>query len=176
MMRGSLFQRAVCTLAAICVIGALAVVAVRPAKAEHFDIGMICRTSKGLAECGWDTYPPEGGINKRQVVSAVAGENISLEWRMRSEFPHGVMRNVTTRLFVAKEDEIGQKKEPDHDGPTILNNTLTADFHSHHTARGHLNFRVPEPGNYLIRIESEFTLKEHGHEHFGAIDLKVENE
>jgi hypothetical protein len=153
---------------------ALGLVATKPAKAEHFDIGMICRTSKGLAECGWDTYPPEGGINKRQVVSAVAGEDVSLEWRMRSEFPHGVMRNVVVRLFVAKEDEIGQKKEPDHDGPTVLNNTLTADFLSHHTARGLLHFRVTEPGNYLIRIESEMTLKEHGHEHFGAIDLKGE--
>jgi hypothetical protein len=163
-------------LAGVAAILTLGVLSTRPARAEHFDIGMICRTSKGLAECGWDTYPPEGGINKRQVVSAVVGEDISLEWRMRSEFPHGVMRNVVCRLFVAKEDEIGQKKEPDHDGPTVLNNTLTADFLSHHTARGQLHFRVAEPGNYLIRIESELTLKEHGHEHFGAIDLKVENE
>lgn len=167
-------RRTFLTLTFVTGVLTLGVLATRPANAEHFDIGMICRTSKGLAECGWDTYPPEGGINKRQVVSAVAGEDISLEWRMRSEFPHGIMRNVTVRLFVAREDELGQKKEPDHDGPTVLSNTLTADFLSHHTARGLLHFRVTEPGNYLIRIESELTFKEHGHEHFGAIDLKVE--
>ena len=108
------------------------------------------------------------------MVEAVAGEDISLEWRMRSEFPHGIMRNVVVRLFVAKEEEIGQKKTPDYNGPTVLNNTVTADFLSHHTARGLLHFRVSEPGSYLVRIESEATIKEHGHEHFGAIDLKVE--
>ena len=56
----------------------------------------------------------------------------------------------------------------------MLDNTITADFLSHHTARGLLNFRVTEPGNYLVRLESEATIREHGHDHFGALDLKVE--
>src|SRR5687767_7774021 len=83
-----------------------------PADAEHFDISLIVRTPKGFAESSWDTFPPEGGLNRRQSITAAAGEDINLEWRMRSEFPHGVMRNVKIRLFVVRVKETGQLEVP----------------------------------------------------------------
>jgi hypothetical protein len=147
---------------------------VRPARAEHFDIDLIVRTSKGQADSGWDTAPPEGGLNPRRWVAAAAGEDIELEWRMQSEFPHGTMKNVTIRLFVVPEAEIGQKELPPANTPRVVNNSFTADYLPHHQAKGLLHFRLTKPGNYLVRIESDLTLKEHGHEHFGAVDLKVE--
>jgi hypothetical protein len=145
-----------------------------PARAEHFDISLIVRTAKGFAESGWDTAPPEGGLNKRQAITAAVGENIETEWRMRSEFPHGTMKNVTILMYVAPEKEIGQLELPAADAPRVIDNSFVADYLPHHQAKGLLHFRVMQPGNYLVRIESEFTQKEHGHEHFGAIDLKVE--
>lgn len=144
------------------------------ARAEHFDIDLIARTSQGQAESGWDTDPPEGGLNPRQSVKAKAGEEVLVEWRMRSEFPHGTMKDVRVRLFVAAEREIGQKDLPPANAPHLVDNEFTADYLPHHTARGHVRFRMPEPGNYLVRIESETTLQEHGHEHFAAVDLQVE--
>ena len=37
------------------------------------------------------------------------------------------------------------------------------------------DFTAPEqPGVYLVRLTSEETQKEHGHEHFSAVDLKLE--
>ncbi|HEU4751767.1 MAG TPA: hypothetical protein VFU47_01585 [Armatimonadota bacterium] len=156
-------------------VGVLAVLAGgRPAGAEHFDITLRLRTSKGVAESSWDTSPPEGGLNARQSVTASAGEELYLEWSFRSEFPHGVMKAVRARLFVAPEGEIGQRKLPPAGTPTVLDNDLVASFRPKHLARGHLYFRAPEPGNYLVRLESEETIKEHGHEHFAALDLKVE--
>jgi hypothetical protein len=145
-----------------------------PARAEHFDISLIVRTSKGFAEAGWDTAPPEGGLNRRQSVSATAGEDLEMEWRMRSEFPHGTMKNVTIRMFVAPEKEIGQLELPSATAPRVIDNSFVADYLPKHQAKGLLHFRVLQPGNYLVRIESEMTLKEHGHEHFGAVDLKVD--
>jgi hypothetical protein len=146
----------------------------RNARAEHFDIDLVVRTSQGQAEASWDTAPPEGGLNRRESVTAKVGEEILLEWRMRSEFPHGTMKNVVVRLFVAREQEIGQTELPAADAPHVLDNSFTADYLPHHTGRGHVRFRVMEPGNYLVRLESETTIQEHGHEHFGAVDLKVE--
>lgn len=145
-----------------------------PARAEHFDVALIVRTSKGQASAGWDTTPPEGGLNARRSVSARIGEEIEVEWEMRSEFPHGTLKNVTVRLFVVPEKELGQKAVPPPGVPCVVDNRFTADYLPHHQAKGRLRFRVTEPGSYLVRIESNFTLKEHGHEHFGAVDLKVE--
>jgi len=159
---------------AVGVVANLALLGTVPARAEHFDISLIVRTAKGFAESGWDTAPPEGGLNKRQAITATVGEDIETEWRMRSEFPHGIMKNVTIRMFVAPEKEIGQLELPAADAPRVLDNSFVADYLPKHQAKGLLHFRVLQPGNYLVRIESEWTQREHGHEHFGAVDLKVE--
>jgi hypothetical protein len=153
---------------------AAAVLGAGAARAEHFDIRLTLRTSAGVARASWDTSPPEGGLNRRERVSAPAGEDVLLEWDVRSEFPHGDMKRVTIRIFVAPEAELGQRKLPPEDGPTVMDNRFTSTFLPHHAARGHVRFRVLKPGNYLVRLESEETLKEHGHEHFAALDLRVE--
>jgi hypothetical protein len=152
---------------------AAAAVSMLPARAEHFDMQLSVRSSKGIAEASWDTSPPEGGFNPRQVVEAAAGEDLLLKWRSRSEFPHGPMKAVRTHLFVVRQKEIGQKPLPPAGTPHVLDNIFTVDFLPHHSAYGHLHFRVTEPGNYLVRLESEETLEEHNHEHFAALDLLV---
>ena len=146
-----------------------------PARAEHFDIYLKLKsTSGGIAESGWDTDPPEGGLHERQVLTLKAGEDLSLEWRIRSEFPHGIMRKAIVRLFVAPESTLGQKQMPQPSDGRVIDNSFTADFLPQHMGRGETHFRVAKPGLYLLRLQSENTLKEHGHEHFAAIDLKVE--
>ena len=145
-----------------------------PAGAEHFDIFMSLRSASGVADSGWDTDPPEGGLHERQVVSARAGEDLVLEWRLRSEFPHGTMKEVGIRIFVAPEGAIGQKQLPAPSAPRVIDNSFTADFLPQHSARGEVHFRVTEPGAYLVRLQSENTLNDQGHEHFAAVDLKVE--
>jgi hypothetical protein len=145
-----------------------------PARAEHFDILLRVTSAKGAAEASWDTSPPEGGLNPRQTVTAAAGEELYLEWRFRSEFPHGNVERVRVRLFVVPEARIGQKAVPPESTPAVVDNRFTSTFHPHHAAKGHLYFRAPAAGNYLVRLESEETIKEHGHEHFAAVDLKVE--
>lgn len=144
-----------------------------PAGAEHFEITLSVQTSQGRAESGWDTFPPEGGLNPRQSVTAAAGEEVQVEWRLRSEFPHGVMKKVVIRLYVAPEREAGQKAPPLPGTPRVVDNSFTADFLPHHSARGAFRFRAPAPGAYLVRLQSETTQTEHGHEHFGAVDLVV---
>lgn len=145
-----------------------------PARAEHFDIYLSVRSRSGVAESGWDTDPPEGGLKERQTVTAAVGEELHLEWRLRSEFPHGTMKQVGIRLFAAEEPKLGQKELPRATVPRVFDNSFTADFLPQHSAQGHFYFRVPQPGNYLIRLQSENTAAEHGHEHFAAVDLKVE--
>jgi hypothetical protein len=152
----------------------LAALSLRPARAEHFDIVLSIKSSRGSAEAHWDTSPPEGGRNPRQSVTAAVGEELLVEWSLRSEFPHGAMKRVRVRLFAAPETEIGQRNLPLPSVPRLFDNSFIADFLPHHSARGQLRFRVRKPGAYLVRLESEQTQEEHGHEHFAALDLRVE--
>ena len=144
------------------------------ARAEHFDILLTVRSAAGMAESGWDTDPPEGGLHDRQVVTAKAGEDLTLEWRLRSEFPHGTMKKVGIRIFVAPEGALNQRPLPPPTAERVLDYHFMADFLPKHSGKGAMHFKVTEPGLYLVRLQSENTLAEHGHEHFGALDLKVE--
>jgi hypothetical protein len=158
----------------VALLCAASILAAWPARAEHFDIRLTLRTSKGVAEASWDTSPPEGGLNPRQSVTAAAGEDLALQWELRSEFPHGAMKRTVVRLFAVEEGQIGQRTLPGPDAALLFDNRFTADFLPKHSARGIVRFRALKPGSYLIRLESEGTQKEHDHEHFAALDLKVE--
>ena len=48
------------------------------------------------------------------------------------------------------------------------------DFLPDHAARGSVQLTARAPGLYLIRVESDNTDSIQAHEHFSAIDLRVE--
>jgi hypothetical protein len=145
-----------------------------PARAEHFAIDLTVKTPRGQAEAHWDTTPPIGGVNPRPVVAAKVGDRIDIEWLMRSEFPHGVLKDVTIHFFVAREEAIGQKPVPDLKAGKWAESHQLMDFLPYHAARATLQLTARAPGFYLVRVESQGTEKEAAHEHFSAIDLKVE--
>jgi hypothetical protein len=142
---------------------------------EHFDITLRVRTAQGQAEAHMDTTPPIGGLNPRPVATARAGDDIRVAWAMKSGFPHGVMRAVTVHFFVVREALVGQKPVPDPAGPAgIADNSFSMDFAPGAGASGMMRLRIMDPGSYLVRVQSENTYQEHGHEHFAAIDLKID--
>lgn len=158
-----------------CALAILTVLLLRPAGAEHFDILLRVQTTNGRADASMDTTPPIGGVNRRPVVKAKAGEMVRVAWRMKSAYPHGTMKNVTIHFFVVREEQAGQKPVPDPAGAAgIADNSFDMDFAPSAAANGALRFKIAEPGNYLVRVQSENTHQEHEHEHFAAIDLVVE--
>ena len=145
-----------------------------PARAEHFDIHLTLHTAIGTADAGWDTTPPEGGVNPRHTAHAAIGEDITLVWRIRDEYPHGPMKQVLVRIFARAEDAPGQKHVPEPTAFTLLDTSFVADFLPDHSGHGRVRFRASRPGAYLVRLETANTLLEHGHEHFSALDLIVD--
>lgn len=146
----------------------------RRALAEHFYITLKVQSSMGQGEASMDTTPPIGGVNPRPMVKAKVNEDIRVRWNMKSGFPHGTMKNVTVHFFVVKEQDIGQKPVPDPAGPAgVVDNSFSMDFAPTGAASGMLRFHISEPGNYLVRLQSENTHDEHEHEHFSAIDLQI---
>jgi hypothetical protein len=158
----------------------LLLAAATPARAEHFEVDITVTTPRGQAQSHWDTTPPVGGVNPRPVVTAQVGDQIKIEWLMRSVYPHGTFKGVGVHFFVAREGAVGQKAVPDLKSmPDVkagkwLDSRLVMDFLPDHAARGSVQLTARAPGVYLIRVESENTDQVQGHEHFSAIDLKVE--
>ncbi|HZT41715.1 MAG TPA: hypothetical protein VFA07_05980 [Chthonomonadaceae bacterium] len=159
---------------AVCAAAAVLALLPRSAGAEHFEILLRVQAADSQADAFMDTTPPIGGMNHRPVVKAKAGETIRVSWRMKSAYPHGTMKDVGVHFFVVREDQVGQKPVPDPAGAAgIVDNSFAMDFSPDSVATGALRFKITEPGNYLVRLQSENTHQEHGHEHFSAIDLVV---
>lgn len=159
-----------------CLLSGTAILWPLSAGAEHFDMTLrVEGPGAQVGEAFMDTTPPLGGVNKRPVVKVKTGQSVRVTWRLKSGFPHGVMKKVTVHFFIVKEDELGQKPVPDPSGDAgIVDNSYVMDFQPKSITTGSLRFKAPEVGNYLIRIQSEDTHEEHEHEHFSAVDLKVE--
>lgn len=165
------FAIALVLLAALCIACfSLA----RATFAEHFDITLTVTSPGGSGTASWDTSPPEMGVNPRPVVPARPGQEVRVRWSMRSEFPHGVMRGVTVHFYVLPEQEVGQKTRPPATTPHQVDTAFRMDYLPDYAAQGELRFRAGKPGAYLVFLTSEGTEKGHGHEHFAAVDLKVE--
>jgi len=140
---------------------------------EHFDITLTVTSPEGSGTANWDTSPPEMGLNPRPVVEAKAGQEIKVEWSMRSAYPHGVMRGVNVHFYVVPAQAVGQKTLPPKSAEHVVDTAFRMDYLPDYSAKGSLHFRVAKPGVYLVRLTSEDTEKAHGHEHFSAVDLKV---
>ena len=163
----------IAALTLVCSIGAVALL-VRRAAAEHFDIALKAQVDRQLAEASTDTTPPLGGVNPRPVLHMKATDTVHINWKLKSIFPHGSMKNVTIHFFVVREKDLGQKPCPDPAGPAgILNNSFTMDFSPTGVSSGAVTMTLPGPGNYLVRVQSEDTHEEHDHEHFSALDIAV---
>lgn len=146
----------------------------KPASAEHFGILLVVRSGDHVGRATMDTSPPAAGFNPRPVVQCHPGDLISIRWSMKDQFPHGALDNVGVHLFIVPENQIGQKTVPDPKSQTTMfDNYFTMQFTPNTVTHGTLRYHAGNPGVYLVRLQSENTAQQFGHEHFAAVDLDV---
>jgi len=139
-------------------------------RAEHFDIKLTATAPDSSKEAFADQTPPVGGLNPRPVLRAKAGDTIAFQFMMTNVYAHESARNAGVRFYIVRERELGQKAVPPLE-------TLAAEgsftFNLKPKAKIGAKERVlmPQPGNYLLRVESLRTQRDH--EHFAAIDLEI---
>ncbi len=119
-----------------------------------------------------DTEPPTGGFNERPVAKVQVGEPLVLQFVLTNKYPHGVLKDVTVRYYLVREDKLGQKNLPDLSKGTVTEGKFTMNFKPDCRVGAHVAFKVTEPGLYLLRVETLNT--DSDHEHFSAIDVQAE--
>jgi len=149
------------------------------AVAEHASIDLkvyqldpVSRTIKGQSSAQADEEPPQGGINPRPVLKVKAREPLILEFFYTNTFPHGEIKDVSVRYFVARVDKVGQKQPPNLENGTVTQGKFDLNFKLGTRVGAKVRFTIVKPGVYLLKVQSEKTKSDH--EHFSAIDLQVE--
>jgi hypothetical protein len=150
-----------------------------PARAEHADIdlrvfhydpatGML----KGESSAHADEDPPAGGVNPRPLLKVKANEPLVLQFVFINTYPHGDIKDVTVKYFVAPQEKPRQKMLPDLTKGVVTQGRFTLNFKPKCRVGAKVAFAIRTPGIYLLRIQSVNTKSDH--EHFAAIDLQVE--
>jgi len=124
------------------------------------------------AKAAADEEPPAGGVNPRPVFKAKVNEPLILQFFLTNAYPHGELKNVSVRYFVARQDKLGQKKLPDAQKGTITQGRFVLNLKAKAKVGARVAFTLAEPGVYLLRVETANTKSDH--EHFSALDLLVE--
>jgi hypothetical protein len=119
-----------------------------------------------------DEEPPAGGINPRAVFKVKSGDPLVMQFILTNAYPHGELKDVTVRYFVARIDKVGQKKLPDLQRGTITEGRFNLNLKPKARVGARVAFTIREPGVYLLRVHTLNTKSDH--EHISAIDLLVE--
>ena len=118
-----------------------------------------------------DTDPPPSGFNERPVAKVKADEPLVLQFVYTNTYPHGIIKDAGVRYFVVREDKVGQKERPQMKDP-VTEGRIVQNFKPACRIGVRVNFKIHEPGVYLLRIEGFNTASDH--EHFSAIDIQVD--
>jgi hypothetical protein len=142
------------------------------ARAEHFDIKLTATGPDGSSkEAFADQTPPIGGLNPRPVLRAKTGDTITFQFMMTNVYAHESARNAGVHFYIVRERQLGQKAVP-----PLENLMAEGSFTFNLKPRAKIGTKervvMPQPGFYLLRVESQRTQRDH--EHFAAIDLEIQ--
>ena len=151
----------------------LGLVASNSLRAEHFDIKLLAAGPDGVTQEAFaDQSPPEAGLNPRPVLKVRAGDRITVQFIMTNVYPHGATPDAGVHYYIVRESQLGQKNVPDLAQGVVVEGTFTFALKPQARVGTRQHFAIHQPGNYLLRVESQRT--ERDHEHFSAIDIQIQ--
>ena len=153
------------------IIIAMVVTTAAVARAEHFDIDLTIQSPHDQATAHSDTDPPAQGLNPRPVCHARAGEELTFQFMLSSNFPHDTKKAVTIRYYIAPERSAGTKSPAEAGKPVVAEGSFTMDFKPDGKVGLRHRLHIDTPGAYLVRVESQHS--DSDHEHFAALDLVI---
>jgi hypothetical protein len=119
-----------------------------------------------------DQEPPSGGVKARPLFKVKANDRLVLQFILINTYPHGVNKDVTVRYGVVRREKVKQKDVPDFRGDMVTKGQFQLNFKPKTRVGARVAFTIPEPGIYMLRVDTINTASDH--EHFSAIDLQVE--
>ena len=120
-----------------------------------------------------DESPSRDRIQPRPVMEIGRNSPIAVSWHAESTGKAETYEDVLVHFFVVEEQQAGQTVVPKLSSGVVYEGALSSDFRPHDKADWQMTFKIPEPGNYLLRVETIGLAPKHPHEHFAAMDLVV---
>jgi hypothetical protein len=120
-----------------------------------------------------DEDPPRGRKQTRPVMEIERNAPIVLMWHAENLDKSEAYEDLLMHFFVVEEKQVGQTAVPKLSTGVVYEGALTADFKPHDKTDWHMTLKIPEAGNYLVRVETIGMALKGGLERYAAMDLIV---
>jgi hypothetical protein len=154
-------------LALVCPLGATAI-------GNDFEIRVSIKSEgRETHTVRTDESPARSQKQSRPVVELEHDKTVVLSWHAENKDKSETYEDVLVHFFVVEEKRTGQSEVPKLSAGVIYEGALTMDFRPRDATDWRSKFKIPDAGNYLVRVETIGMAARHGHEHFAAMDLVV---
>lgn len=143
------------------------------AQADHCSISLEVTDGSHKQEAHAQTDPPKTpAAEKRPVYESAADGRLTAKWKVEST-AKGPMKDVLVHFYVVRIEKPGQPPPPLDPKAVVIESAQTLDLPPDGKTTAELQFKPPTTGTYLLRVETQGTAEQKGHEHFAAIDVVV---
>jgi len=151
----------------------LSIAIIRAADGDPFSVELLARVDNQQQTVRGDATAASAGGSARPVLTGKSKSTLRVRWTIVNEGKTANIPDVTVHFVLDKENAIGQRDVPKAGPDVVYESALMMDFAPQAKSSGDFVIEVPEPGSYLLRLETIGAAKAHGHEHVAAMDLRV---
>jgi hypothetical protein len=151
----------------------LSIAITRAADGDLFSVELLARVDNQQQTVRGDATAVSAGGSTRPVLTGKSKSTLRVRWTIVNEGKTASIPDVTVHFVLDKENTIGQREVPKPGPDVVYESALMMDFAPQAKSSADFVIEVPEPGSYLLRLETIGAAKTHGHEHVAAMDLRV---
>ena len=151
----------------------LSIAITRAADSDLFRVELLARVDNQQQTVRGDATAASASGSTRPVLTGKSKSTLRVRWTIVNEGKTASIPDVTVHFVLDKENAIGQRDVPKTGPDVVYESALMMDFAPQAKSSADFFIEVPEPGSYLLRLETIGAAKTHGHEHVAAMDLRV---
>lgn len=151
----------------------LSIAIARAADGDLFSVELLARVDNQQQTVRGDATAASSSGSTRPVLTGKSKSTLRIRWTIVNEGKTAGIPDVTVHFVLDKENAIGQRDVPKPGPDVVYESALMMDFAPQAKSSADFVIEVPDPGSYLLRLETIGAAKTHGHEHVAAMDLRV---
>jgi len=142
--------------------------------ASDFNIALRVTSGDKQVQTGTTReLPSRHKAQPRRSLTIERGATARVSWHAENTAKSTNFKDVLVHFFVVKEKQPGQRDIPKLTRGVVYEGALTMDFDPARKSSWQFTFKIQDPGDYLLRVETMGMRNKHGHEHYAALDLIV---
>ena len=139
--------------------------------ASDFDLSLEVKSADQRVRSKYtEEQPSPEKPHPRPMFTSESHALLQISWKATNVGKDAAFKDVLVHCLVVAEKTPGQTLLPDLKDP-VQESAITMDFKPGDVATGTFSLTIDKPGAYLVRVETQNMLGQHGHEHYTALDL-----